>query len=89
MMHGTVSVAAIAALAGCASFAGATVISDTTFDSALNRFEHFERKIDAMESEIEAKAKGRGGIAAEFAALEKEGRIEQELAALKARLQRD
>ena len=33
-MHGTVSVAVIAALAGCASFAGATVISDTTFDSA-------------------------------------------------------
>jgi phage shock protein A len=64
-------------------------LHNTTFDSALNRFEHFERKIDAMESEIEARAKGRGGIAAEFAAMEKEGRIEQELAALKARLQRD
>jgi phage shock protein A len=55
-------------------------------DQVINRFEHYERKIDQMESEIEADGIGNQGIAAEFAALERESRIEQELEALKARL---
>ncbi|MDR2213411.1 MAG: phage shock protein PspA [Pseudomonadales bacterium] len=55
-------------------------------DEAINRFEHYERKIDVLESEIEAQQIGAHGIAAEFAALEKEGKIDQELAALKAKL---
>lgn len=58
-------------------------------DQVINRFEHYERKIDQMESEIEADGIGNSGIAAEFAALEKEGRIEQELEALKARLDKN
>lgn len=58
------------------------------FDSALNRFEHFERKIDSMESEIEATGVGKKGIAAEFDALEKEGKIDQELAALKSKMEK-
>jgi phage shock protein A len=57
-----------------------------SIDRVINRFEHYERKIDQMESEIEAEGLARGGIAAEFAALENDGRIEQELEALKARL---
>jgi len=61
---------------------------NNNFDSALNRFEHFERKIDSMESEIEATAFGKSGIAAEFDALEKEGKIDQELAALKSKLEK-
>ena len=60
----------------------------TNIDNAMNRFEHFERKIETMESEIEATVIGRKGIAAEFDALEKEGKIEQELAALKAKLEK-
>jgi len=32
---------------------------NNSFDSALNRFEHFERKIDSMESEIEASTAGK------------------------------
>lgn len=60
----------------------------TNIDAAMNRFEHFERKIESMESEIEASVIGKKGIAAEFEALEKEGKIEQELAALKARLEK-
>jgi phage shock protein A len=60
----------------------------TNIDQAMNRFEHFERKIETMESEIEATVIGKKGIAAEFEALEKEGKIEQELAALKAKLDR-
>lgn len=59
----------------------------STIDQAINRFEHFERKIETMESEIEASSIGSKGIAAEFEALEKENRIEQELAALKSRME--
>ena len=59
-----------------------------SFDSALNRFEHFERKIDAMESEIEMTHFGKNPVAAEFDALEKEGRIDVELAALKAKMEK-
>ncbi|HTR01419.1 MAG TPA: phage shock protein PspA [Candidatus Acidoferrum sp.] len=58
------------------------------FDNALNRFEHFERKIDAMESEIEVTGLGKNPVAAEFEALEKEGKIEQELAALKSKMEK-
>ena len=54
----------------------------------MNRFEHFERKIETMESEIEANVIGNKGIAAEFETLEKEGKIEQELAALKSKLEK-
>ncbi len=60
---------------------------NSSFDTALNRFEHFERKIDSMESEIEATAVGKKGIAAEFEALEKEGKIDAELAALKSKME--
>lgn len=60
----------------------------TNIDQAMNRFEHFERKIETMESEIEATVIGNKGIAAEFEALEKEGKIEQELQALKSKLER-
>ncbi|HEY0963462.1 MAG TPA: phage shock protein PspA [Pseudomonadales bacterium] len=61
---------------------------NTNIDNAMNRFDHFERKIETMESEIEASVIGKKGIAAEFEALEKEGKIEQELAALKAKLEK-
>lgn len=61
-------------------------LHETNIDQALNKFEHFERKIAAMESEIEATAIGRKGIAAEFDVLEKEGKIERELAELKSRM---
>ena len=61
---------------------------NTNIDQAMNRFEHFERKIETMEGEIEANVLGKKGIAAEFEALEKEGKIEQELAALKAKLEK-
>ena len=61
---------------------------NNTFDNALNRFEHFERKIDNMESEIEVGTLARKGINAEFDALEKEGKIDQELAALKSKMEK-
>ncbi len=65
-----------------------SALYSSNIDQAINRFEHFERKIETMESEIEATVIGRKGIAAEFEALEKDGKIEQELAALKSKLER-
>jgi phage shock protein A len=61
-------------------------LNSYSIDQAINRFEHYERKIETMESEIEAQDIGKRGIAAQFDALEKEGKIDQELAALKAKL---
>jgi phage shock protein A len=61
-------------------------LNSYSIDQAINRFEHYERKIETMESEIEAQDIGKRGVAAQFDALEKEGRIDQELAALKAKL---
>jgi phage shock protein A len=63
-------------------------LHNTNIDHAINRFEHFERKIEAMESEIEATEIGKKGIAAEFEALEKEGKIDRELAELKSRMEK-
>lgn len=59
-------------------------------DRAINRFDHFEKKIEVMESEIEANVLGRenSGLDAEFARLEKEGKVDEELAALKVRLEK-
>jgi len=65
-----------------------TQLHKNTVDQAINRFEHFERKIEIMESEIEAQDVGSRGIAAEFEALEKEGKVDQELAALKSRMEK-
>lgn len=64
-------------------------LNNGSIDQVINRFEHYERKIDQMESEIEADGLARTGIAAEFAALEKDGKIEQELEALKAKLDKN
>ncbi len=59
-----------------------------SIDKAINRFEHYERKIEAMESEIESYELGAKGksIEAEFEALERESKVDRELEALKARL---
>jgi phage shock protein A len=64
-----------------------TKLHNSSIDDALNKFDHYEKKIEVMESEIEANTIGNRGIAAEFDALEKEGRIDQELEALKSKLQ--
>lgn len=61
-------------------------LHDSNIDEVINRFDYYERKIDIMEGEIEADGIGRRGVAAEFAALEKENKVEQELEALKSKL---
>ena len=53
-----------------------------TIDSALNKFEHFERKIDQMEGQLET-----GHVLqSEFEELERQEQIDAELAALKAKM---
>lgn len=61
-------------------------LHNATIDEAINKFDHYEKKIEIMESEIEANEIGNKGIAAEFDALEKEGKIDKELEDLKSKL---
>lgn len=63
-------------------------LHSASIDNAINKFEHFERKIDVMESEIESNSIGKKSIEAEFEALAKEGEIDQELAKLKSKLEK-
>jgi phage shock protein A len=59
---------------------------DERVGDALARFEQVERALDEMEGRVEAFELGRRG-AADFAGLAQDAEVEEELAALKARLQ--
>lgn len=64
-----------------------THLYDERITDAFARFEHVERALDEMEGKVEAFDLGRKpGVAEELAGLEKDVRVEEELAALKARL---
>lgn len=63
-----------------------TQLHSASIDEAISKFDHYEKKIEIMEGEIEANDIGNRGIAAEFDALEKEGKVDKELEALKSRL---
>jgi phage shock protein A len=52
-------------------------------DAAMGRFEQYERKIDDLESQVDAYDLGKKTLADEFAELESDGEIDDELAALK------
>ena len=56
-------------------------------DEALARFERYERKLDELEGEVEAFDLGSKSLYDEFAELENEDKIAEELAALKAKVQ--
>ncbi|MEM8499299.1 MAG: phage shock protein PspA [Pseudomonadota bacterium] len=55
-------------------------------DEALARFERYERKLDELEGEVEAFDLGNKSLYDEFADLENEEKIADELAELKARM---
>ena len=60
---------------------------DTSADDAVSRFDRFERKLDELESEVESYDIGRNkNLADEINDLEKEEEIDQQLAELKARV---
>lgn len=62
-------------------------LDSSTVDNAMGRFEQFERKIDDLESQVEAYDMGNRSLNDEFASLESENKIEDELAALKKKMQ--
>ena len=65
-----------------------TQIHDRRLDDALARYAHLERRLDQMEARADSFDLGERGLDKEFAALEGESRLDQELAELKARLGR-
>lgn len=64
-----------------------TVLKDTKVDDALSRYERMERKVDELEAQVESFDLGAGqSLESQFAELEAVDAIEDELAALKARI---
>lgn len=61
-------------------------LADHSIDEAMLRFEHYERKMDDLEGQVESYDMGQKTLAEEIADLEGNERIDAELKALKARL---
>ena len=61
-------------------------LDSSAVDDAMGRFEQFERKIDDLESQVEAYDIGKKTLQDEFADLENDNKIEDELEALKAKM---
>lgn len=57
------------------------------FESAMSKLDYFENKIDRMEGQIEADKLGSNNLENEFKELELQDKIDQELAALKKKMQ--
>ena len=65
-----------------------TMVRDTKVEDALARYERMERKVDELEAHVESFDLGAGGdsLESQFAELEANDAVEDELAALKARI---
>lgn len=61
-------------------------LDSSKIDDVLSRFETYERKIDGMEAEVEAYDMGKKSLADEIAALDAGDSVEDELAALKSKI---
>jgi phage shock protein A len=61
-------------------------LHETNIDDAIQRFEHYERKIDDLEGQVEAYDLGRRTLSDEIDELEGDEAIDAELASLKARI---
>ncbi|MCP5183643.1 MAG: phage shock protein PspA [Pseudomonadales bacterium] len=61
-------------------------LSDHNINDAMERFEAYERKMDDLEGQIESYDMGRKTLSDEIADLEADDTLDQELAALKARM---
>ncbi|WP_420935331.1 phage shock protein PspA [Alteromonas sp. A081] len=62
-------------------------LDSSKVDNAMGRFEQYERKIDDLESQVESYDLGKKSLQDEFAELEAGDKIDDELAALKAKMQ--
>jgi phage shock protein A len=63
-----------------------TKLNSGKINDALTRFEAYERKIDNLEAEVESYDLGNKSLADEFADLEASDKVDSELEALKAKL---
>ncbi|APE05966.1 MULTISPECIES: phage shock protein PspA [Alteromonas] len=61
-------------------------LDSSKVDNAMGRFEQYERKIDDLESQVDAYDLGRKSLNDEFAELEAGDKVDDELAALKAKM---
>ncbi len=61
-------------------------LDSSKVDNAMGRFEQYERKIDDLESQVEAYDLGKKTLQDEFAELEASDKVDDELAALKAKI---
>lgn len=57
-----------------------------SIDSAMNKFEYYEKKIDLMEGEMDSTHIERRGLESEFEELARQEKIDEELEVLKSRL---
>ena len=64
-------------------------LDGTKVDNAMGRFEQYERKIDDLDSQVDAYDLGKKTLNDEFAELESGDKIDEELAALKAKVKGD
>jgi len=62
-----------------------TIDSDKV-NEALSRFDRYERKIDDIEAQVEAHDLGSKSLSDEIAELESDEKVDDELAALKAKM---
>lgn len=62
-------------------------LNSGSIDKAMHKMEYFERRIEAMEGQIEADALGSDGLRREFEQLEAQDKIDRELQALKEKMQ--
>jgi phage shock protein A len=63
-------------------------LDSSKVDAAMGRFEQYERKIDDLESQVEAYDLGKKTLQDEFAELAADDQVDEELAALKARVKK-
>jgi len=61
-------------------------LRDNDVDKAISKLDYFEKKIDQMESQIEADAIGNSSLHKEFDDLKMQDKIDQELQELKSRI---
>ena len=61
-------------------------IHSTRVNDALNRFAHYERKVDDIEAEVDSYDLGGKSLADEIAELETDEMVDDELAQLKAKM---
>lgn len=61
-------------------------VDSSKVDDAMQRFDRYESKIDDLEAQVESYDMGKRSLRDEFAELENEGKVDEELEALRVRM---